>query len=214
MTSNQTDLDETKRRVAQAGAVLFRLGLADYMGHASSRLSDSELIVIKPRHSATVRALGELKPELPAKQQVCHGIGYAAMLPRTAKLDSERSYPPRQYGSQCLNPRGQPGEIARHGARIQSLCGRVLRRGEGICSHVPRSYLHDQQAGRQTMAGRYVFTTRQQHAARRIVRPEGTVGGHAPAAGVVPGPAKHPIRDCMESRDVKSRSLGSEIVNH
>lgn len=55
----QTLLD-LKERVATACRVLFRLGLADYMGHASARIPGTDLVVIKPRHSLSIRALGEV----------------------------------------------------------------------------------------------------------------------------------------------------------
>lgn len=46
--------------VAQAGQVLYRLGLADYLGHASARVPDSDRVVIKPKHSPTVRGMHRL----------------------------------------------------------------------------------------------------------------------------------------------------------
>ena len=58
--------DETLRNdVVVAAAILFRLGLVDYMGHASARVpgSDRGLILIKPRHSETMRVPADLTPD-------------------------------------------------------------------------------------------------------------------------------------------------------
>jgi ribulose-5-phosphate 4-epimerase/fuculose-1-phosphate aldolase len=49
--------------VAQAGQVLTALGLVDYLGHASARLPGTEQVVIKPKHSPTVRSMAGLGPE-------------------------------------------------------------------------------------------------------------------------------------------------------
>jgi L-ribulose-5-phosphate 4-epimerase len=46
-----------------ASKILFRLGLVDYMGHASARIPGTDQVLIKPRHSETMRALGELTPD-------------------------------------------------------------------------------------------------------------------------------------------------------
>ena len=56
----QADLRAT---VATAHRILFRLGLADYLGHASARLPQGDHLLIKPRHSRTVRAMLALRPE-------------------------------------------------------------------------------------------------------------------------------------------------------
>lgn len=46
--------------VADAGQVLYRLGLADYLGHCSARVPNSDRVVIKPKHSPTVRGMHSL----------------------------------------------------------------------------------------------------------------------------------------------------------
>jgi ribulose-5-phosphate 4-epimerase/fuculose-1-phosphate aldolase len=56
-----TDLKQT---VATAHGVLGRLGLADYMGHASARVpGSSDRVVTKPRHSTKIKAMTSLRPE-------------------------------------------------------------------------------------------------------------------------------------------------------
>lgn len=54
---------EIRERVAAACRVLFRLGLTDYLGHPSARVPGTELVVIKPRHSESIRAMGQVTPE-------------------------------------------------------------------------------------------------------------------------------------------------------
>src|SRR5215207_1658644 len=54
---------EPRRRVALACRILFQQGLADYMGHASARSGDSELIVVKPKHSVRIKAFGAMTAE-------------------------------------------------------------------------------------------------------------------------------------------------------
>ncbi len=49
--------------VAQAGQVLTALGLVDYLGHASARVPGTDRVVIKPKHSPTVRSMAGLGPE-------------------------------------------------------------------------------------------------------------------------------------------------------
>jgi L-ribulose-5-phosphate 4-epimerase len=56
-------VEALKQQVATASRILFRLGLADYMGHPSARIPGTERILIKPRHSQSVRALGELSAD-------------------------------------------------------------------------------------------------------------------------------------------------------
>jgi ribulose-5-phosphate 4-epimerase/fuculose-1-phosphate aldolase len=58
----QRGMSEVKSLVAEAGRVLHALGLVDYLGHVSTRLDDGR-IVIKPKHSPTVRSLGGLSAE-------------------------------------------------------------------------------------------------------------------------------------------------------
>ena len=58
LVENVSDL---KRLVAQAGQVLYKLGLVEYLGHASAR--SGENIVIKPKHSPSIRGMGQLSAE-------------------------------------------------------------------------------------------------------------------------------------------------------
>lgn len=48
--------------VATAGRILYQQGLTDYLGHCSARVPGTERVVIKPKHSKTVRSPGELGP--------------------------------------------------------------------------------------------------------------------------------------------------------
>lgn len=54
--------DELRELVATAGRVLYQQGLTDYLGHCSARVPGTERVVIKPKHSRTVRSPGELGP--------------------------------------------------------------------------------------------------------------------------------------------------------
>jgi ribulose-5-phosphate 4-epimerase/fuculose-1-phosphate aldolase len=54
--------DELRELVATAGAVLYQQGLTDYLGHCSARVPGTERVVIKPKHSKTVRSPLELGP--------------------------------------------------------------------------------------------------------------------------------------------------------
>ena len=49
--------------VAAAGRVLEAQGLADYLGHCSARVPGTDRVVIKPKHSATVRSPASLGPQ-------------------------------------------------------------------------------------------------------------------------------------------------------
>ena len=44
--------------VATAGRILYQQGLTDYLGHCSARVPGSDRVVIKPKHSRTVRSPG------------------------------------------------------------------------------------------------------------------------------------------------------------
>lgn len=57
------DEREIRELVATAGRVLYQQGLVDYLGHCSARISGTELVVIKPKHSPRTRALGSLGPD-------------------------------------------------------------------------------------------------------------------------------------------------------
>jgi L-ribulose-5-phosphate 4-epimerase len=46
--------------VARAGQVLTALGLVDYLGHASARVPGTDRVVVKPKHSPTVRGMAAL----------------------------------------------------------------------------------------------------------------------------------------------------------
>jgi ribulose-5-phosphate 4-epimerase/fuculose-1-phosphate aldolase len=54
--------DELRELVATAGRVLYQQGLTDYLGHCSARVPGTDRVVIKPKHSKTVRSPGELGP--------------------------------------------------------------------------------------------------------------------------------------------------------
>jgi ribulose-5-phosphate 4-epimerase/fuculose-1-phosphate aldolase len=49
--------------VATAGQILYQQGLNDYLGHASARVPGTDLVVIKPKHSTTVRSPLALGPD-------------------------------------------------------------------------------------------------------------------------------------------------------
>jgi L-ribulose-5-phosphate 4-epimerase len=51
---------ELRQLVATAGQVLYQQGLTDYLGHCSARLPGTDRVVIKPKHSTTVRSPGEM----------------------------------------------------------------------------------------------------------------------------------------------------------
>lgn len=53
---------ELRELVATAGQVLYRQGLTDYLGHCSARVPGTDRVVIKPKHSKTVRSPGALGP--------------------------------------------------------------------------------------------------------------------------------------------------------
>jgi ribulose-5-phosphate 4-epimerase/fuculose-1-phosphate aldolase len=48
--------------VATAGQILYQQGLTDYLGHCSARVPGTDTVVIKPKHSTTVRSPAELGP--------------------------------------------------------------------------------------------------------------------------------------------------------
>ena len=51
---------ELRELVATSGRILYQQGLTDYLGHCSARVPGTERVVIKPKHSKTVRSPGEL----------------------------------------------------------------------------------------------------------------------------------------------------------
>ncbi len=62
----QRDADaerELRALVATACRVIYCLGLSDYLGHPSVRLPGGDTVLIKPKHSPTVRRLDDMTPE-------------------------------------------------------------------------------------------------------------------------------------------------------
>src|SRR5215469_16225749 len=53
---------QLRELVATAGRILYQQGLTDYLGHCSARVPGTERVVIKPKHSKTVRSPGALGP--------------------------------------------------------------------------------------------------------------------------------------------------------
>lgn len=49
--------------LATSCRILYRLGLSDYLGHPSVRLPGTDRVLIKPKHSPTVRRLDDMTPE-------------------------------------------------------------------------------------------------------------------------------------------------------
>jgi ribulose-5-phosphate 4-epimerase/fuculose-1-phosphate aldolase len=66
-TDASTDASNADRQlralVAMAGAILYQQGLTDYLGHCSARVPGTDRVIIKPKHSKTVRSPGELGPD-------------------------------------------------------------------------------------------------------------------------------------------------------
>src|SRR5436190_581410 len=58
--STERELRET---VIMAGKILYRLGLVDYMGHASARIPGTDRALIKPRHSEDVKGMDSVLPD-------------------------------------------------------------------------------------------------------------------------------------------------------
>jgi ribulose-5-phosphate 4-epimerase/fuculose-1-phosphate aldolase len=54
---------ELRQLVAHAGQVLAALGLVDYLGHASARVPGTDRVVVKPKHSPSVRSMAGLGPD-------------------------------------------------------------------------------------------------------------------------------------------------------
>lgn len=53
---------QLRELVSTAGRVLYQQGLTDYLGHCSARVPGSNRVVIKPKHSKTVRSPSGLGP--------------------------------------------------------------------------------------------------------------------------------------------------------
>jgi ribulose-5-phosphate 4-epimerase/fuculose-1-phosphate aldolase len=60
---NEPTERQLRELVATAGQILYQQGLVDYLGHCSARVPGTDRVVIKPKHSPTVRSPGELGPE-------------------------------------------------------------------------------------------------------------------------------------------------------
>jgi ribulose-5-phosphate 4-epimerase/fuculose-1-phosphate aldolase len=58
----QEEEDHLRELLAAAHRVLYHQGLVDYLGHCSVRLPGTDRVLIKPKHSPRVRALGGLSP--------------------------------------------------------------------------------------------------------------------------------------------------------
>ncbi|HEY3117545.1 MAG TPA: class II aldolase/adducin family protein [Chloroflexota bacterium] len=54
---------ELRELLSDCCRILFHLGLTDYMGHPSVRIPGTDHVLIKPRHSLRIRAMGRVKPE-------------------------------------------------------------------------------------------------------------------------------------------------------
>jgi ribulose-5-phosphate 4-epimerase/fuculose-1-phosphate aldolase len=53
---------EQRALLATSCHILYKLGLSDYLGHPSVRL-DADRILIKPKHSPSVRGMDTMRPE-------------------------------------------------------------------------------------------------------------------------------------------------------
>lgn len=58
--SERTSEADLRGLVATSGRVLYRQGLADYLGHCSARVPGEDRIVIKPKHSPKTRGMHRL----------------------------------------------------------------------------------------------------------------------------------------------------------
>src|SRR5918912_2197867 len=54
---------ELRELLATSCRILYRLGLSDYLGHPSVRVPGTDRVLIKPKHSPTVRRLDDMTPE-------------------------------------------------------------------------------------------------------------------------------------------------------
>lgn len=62
MSPVEHDVRELKELVATSGQILNKLDLVDYLGHVSARTADGN-IVVKPKHSPTIRGMDKLTAE-------------------------------------------------------------------------------------------------------------------------------------------------------
>jgi L-ribulose-5-phosphate 4-epimerase len=54
---------ELRELLTTSCRILYRLGLSDYLGHPSVRLPGGDRVLIKPKHSPTVRRLDDMTPD-------------------------------------------------------------------------------------------------------------------------------------------------------
>src|SRR5919202_5698338 len=54
---------ELRALLATSCRILYRLGLSDYLGHPSVRVPGTDRVLIKPKHSSTVRRLDDMTPD-------------------------------------------------------------------------------------------------------------------------------------------------------
>ena len=54
---------ELRELLATSCRILYHLGLSDYLGHPSVRLTGTDRVLIKPKHSPTVRRLDDMTPD-------------------------------------------------------------------------------------------------------------------------------------------------------
>src|SRR5438105_4988688 len=54
------EVRELRRQVALACRILYKLGLADYLGHPSARIGDGDHVVVKAGKSVRVRGMAEM----------------------------------------------------------------------------------------------------------------------------------------------------------
>lgn len=57
------DEQALREAVVMAGKILYRLGLVDYMGHASARIPGTDRALIKPRHSEEMKGMDTVRPD-------------------------------------------------------------------------------------------------------------------------------------------------------
>jgi ribulose-5-phosphate 4-epimerase/fuculose-1-phosphate aldolase len=119
--------------VAQAGQVLTALGLVDYLGHASARLPGTDHVVIKPKHSPTVRSMAGLGPE----QMIVVDLD--------GKLIEGAAAPPAEVfiHTEIYRVRPDVGAVVHTHQKSATLCGVVGVPIEPVL-HVPATFVdHD-----------------------------------------------------------------------
>jgi ribulose-5-phosphate 4-epimerase/fuculose-1-phosphate aldolase len=119
--------------VAQAVQVLTALGLVDYLGHASARLPGTDHVVIKPKHSPTVRSMAGLGPE----QMIVVDLG--------GRLLEGTAAPPAEVfiHTEIYRARPDVGAVVHTHQKSATLCG-VLGVPIEPVLHVPATFVdHD-----------------------------------------------------------------------